>query len=457
MRRIVWFMAALMVLALPLVGAAQTQTGSVTGVVTDTSGGVLPGATVTLKGASGAAKTTVTDGTGHYTITDVAPGPYELTIEMSGFTKQVSKIAVAAGQPFNADIKLAIGAQAETVQVTGSLIPRPTLEAMAPVTTMDVQELEYRGMNRVEDILISLPQVFAAQNSTRSNGASGTATVNLRYLGDNRTQVLLDGRRLGAGDSFTIAPDLNFVPEALVKRVDILTGGASATYGVDAVAGVVNFILDSSFEGVRGGFQQTGYQHNNNNALAQQINKTAGFTAPTGSVWNGAPSDFNVAMGGKFNERKGHASVYFDYRTTPAIMKDQRDYTNCSVSGAPVLSGPYCGGSSTWQWGRFQVFDPSGSTNKTYVLDPSTGNTLRPRVGADVYNYAPWNYMQRNDTRWAGGGFMNYDVNARAKVYGEVMFMDDRSDAQIAPSADFNGTSQLNCDNPMLSAQEESE
>ena len=454
MRRLVWFMAALMVLALPLLATAQTQAGSVTGVVTDASGAVLPGATVTIKSAGGAVLTAVTDATGHYAIANVAPGAYELTIEMPGFDRQVSKIAVAAGQPFNTETKLQIAAQTETVQVTGSLIPRPTLEAMAPVTTMDVQELSYRGINRIEDILISLPQVFAAQNSTRSNGASGTATVDLRYLGTNRTQVLLDGRRLGAGDPFEVAPDLNFIPEALVKRVDILTGGASATYGADAVAGVVNFILDKTFEGVRGGFQQSGYQHNNNNAIAQQINKAAGFTPPSGNVWNGAPSDFNVAFGGKFGERKGHASVYFDYRTTPAITKDSRDYTNCALTGGLDESGPYCSGSSTWQYGKFQTFNADFSRSVTYVLDPTT-NQLRVRnPSTDVYNYAPANFMQRNDKRWAGGGFMNYQVNPRAEVYGEVMFMDDRSDAQIAPSGSFNSATQINCNNPMLSAQQ---
>ena len=90
---------------------------------------------------------------------------------------------MAAGQSVSLETKLQIGGQAEQVQVTGSLIPRPTLEAMSPVTTMDVEEITYRGMTRVEDLLTSLPQVFTAQNSTIANGASGTATVDLRNLG----------------------------------------------------------------------------------------------------------------------------------------------------------------------------------------------------------------------------------------------------------------------------------
>ncbi|MCX6027653.1 MAG: TonB-dependent receptor, partial [Chloroflexi bacterium] len=193
-------MAALMVLALPLAGAAQTQTGGVTGAVSDASGGVLPGATVTIKSSdTGAVRSTVTDSAGRYVIANVAPGPYELTVELAGFSKQTSKLVVSAGPSVSLEFKLQIAGQTEQIQVTGSLIPRPTLEAMSPVTTLDVEELTYRGMARVEDLLASLPQVFAAQNSTVSNGSSGTATVDLRYLGAQRTLVLIDGRRMSSG------------------------------------------------------------------------------------------------------------------------------------------------------------------------------------------------------------------------------------------------------------------
>ena len=333
MRRTAWLMAALMVLALPLIGAAQTGSGRVTGVVTDSTGAVLPGVTVTIKGETGAATTAVTDSVGRYVIANVAPGAYDVTFELAGFAKQAGKVVVTAGQPASLDTKLQIGGQTEQIQVTGSLIPRPTLEAMSPVTTLEVEELTYRGINRVEDLLTSLPQVFVAQNSSMSNNASGTATVDLRYLGQNRTLVLIDGRRMPSGDAFSQGADLNFIPSALVKRVDVLTGGASATYGADAVAGVVNFVLDKDFTGFRGGVEWSSYQHNNSNTLAESINKAKGFSYPTGSMWNDGPTDFNAAFGSKFADGKGHASFYLDYRQTNAITKDARDYTNCSVLG----------------------------------------------------------------------------------------------------------------------------
>src|SRR5947208_3121215 len=199
------------------------------------------------------------------------------------------------------------------MSVTVSLITSPTIEAMSPVATLDVAEIQYQGLTRLEDFLTNLPQVFEAQSSILSNGASGTATVDLRYLGASRTLVLVDGRRLPAGDGFAISPDLNFIPAALVKRVDVLTGGASAVYGADAVAGVVNFILDTDFEGVRAGVSGGIYQHNNNNAIAQSIDAARGFAYPKGSAWDGQQVDGFAAFGGKFGDH-GHASLYLDYR-----------------------------------------------------------------------------------------------------------------------------------------------
>jgi outer membrane receptor protein involved in Fe transport len=339
----------------------------------------------------------------------------------------------------------------EEITVTGSLIPRPTLESMSPVSVMDPEEITFTGALRLEDVVRQMPQVFSQQNSTIANGASGTASIDLRNMGAERTLVLINGRRMVAGDAFEIAPDLNFIPAALVKRVDVLTGGASSVYGADAVTGVVNFVLDEDFEGMRGGIAWNGYQHDNNNDLAQEINADRGFDAPSGSTVDGDQWDVNLAFGHKFGEGRGHASLYFDYRNIEEALKSQRDYTNCAVGQGD--EGPFCGGSSTIPLGRFQVFNRDWIRVGDYVLDETTGNTFRPRAG-DVFNYAPYNHMQRPDEKISAGGFMNYEFNDYFELYGEVMFMDDYTEAQIAPSANFNNTTQINCDNPMLSPQQ---
>lgn len=342
------------------------------------------------------------------------------------------------------------------VQVTGTLIPRPSLEAMSPVSTLSPKEISVNGSTRLEDILTSLPQVFAAQNSTIANGASGTATVSLRGLGSNRTLVLVNGRRMPPGDTGAIAADLNFIPAFLVKRVDILTGGASAAYGADAVAGVVNFVLDTDFQGFRSGIQFSGYEHNNDNSTAQRINKESGFNPPSGAAWDGGVLDAHVAYGSKFADGRGHATFYIDYRRTTALLKNRRDYTNCSVAGGATLNGPECSGSSTNPFGRFLVFPPDFSNMWDYTLDENgPGNTLIPWPGSGhVYNYGAVNFMQRPDQRWTAGSFMNYKWNDHLQGYLSLMLMDDVTDAQIAPSGDFAVTGLLNCDNPMLSPDE---
>ena len=154
----------------------------------------------------------------------------------------------------------------EKIEVTGSRIPSANLEGTSPVTVVDAATIKTDGVRSVENLLNNLPQVFADQGANVSNGASGTATVNLRNLGANRTLVLVNGHRLPAGSPGTVAADLNQIPAGLIKRVEILTGGASAVYGSDAIAGVVNFIMNDKFEGVQLQVNQSFYNHRQQNA-----------------------------------------------------------------------------------------------------------------------------------------------------------------------------------------------
>src|SRR5438874_9946446 len=140
----------------------------------------------------------------------------------------------------------------QDIVITGTRIPQPNLTSASPVTVLSSQEIKLQGTTRTEDLINSLPQAFASQGSNVSNGANGTANVNLRGLGSQRTLVLVNGRRLQPGDPrHGAVADINFIPSSLVKRVDVLTGGASSVYGADAVAGVVNFIMDTNFTGLR--------------------------------------------------------------------------------------------------------------------------------------------------------------------------------------------------------------
>ena len=137
----------------------------------------------------------------------------------------------------------------EAMVVTGSRIQKANLVSSSPVIQIDAEDLSFQGTVRVEDMLRNLPQVYSGQNASQSNGATGTATLNLRNLGANRTLVLVNGRRLPAGSPLQggVGADINQIPGALIKSVEVLTGGSSATYGSDAVAGVVNFLMVDDF------------------------------------------------------------------------------------------------------------------------------------------------------------------------------------------------------------------
>src|ERR1051325_6066794 len=140
---------------------------------------------------------------------------------------------------------------AETVTVTGSLIYNPSFAAPTPVTAIDSGQIQDRAAGSVFEVIKDIP-VFNATSgpSANSTGAQNAskANLNLRNLGSTRTLVLINGQR-HVPDAPTNVFDTNLIPSTLIRRIDIVTGGASATYGSDAVAGVVNFVLDNHFEG----------------------------------------------------------------------------------------------------------------------------------------------------------------------------------------------------------------
>jgi iron complex outermembrane receptor protein len=338
-----------------------------------------------------------------------------------------------------------------TVVVTGSRISSPNLESISPVTAITSEDMGLTGKVRVEDIINQLPQAFAAQGSNISNGADGTASVDLRGLGVNRTLVLVNGRRLMPGDpDGGSAADLNQIPLSLVKRVDVLTGGASSVYGADAVAGVVNFVMDNEFEGLRFDANYSFYDHSNdNNSAAAQAVRARGFQLPESSVSNGYTKDFTLALGVGAPGDRGHATFYAGYREVDAVLQSEYDYSSCALNSGDVFT---CGGSGTTTPVHFFTAFPATPTCPAAGCILTTGNVLRPYVGAtDAYNFGPTNYYQRPDERYTAGAFLDFDVSEKVKAYGELMFMDDRSVSQIAPSGAFFPAVEVNCDNPLWS------
>ena len=355
----------------------------------------------------------------------------------------------------------------EEILVTGTRIKRKNMISTSPITQVNAEELLYQGTTRVEDLLNDLPQVFPDQHSAVSNNARGTATIDLRGLGSVRTLTLLNGRRLPSGSPFFESADINQIPGMLIERIEVLTGGASATYGSDAVGGVVNFITLQDLEGLQVDYQFSQYQHRNENAPARAALDDAGFSSPGKSVNDGDTHNISV-MYGYGDGTRGNITAYVSYRDIEALTQSERDYSACIMR--PLDAGGWtCGGSSTIADGRFTDFGLLANAPSTwdpavdgpwpgsfdFLVDPGTDEFV-PRDGhpGQYYNYAPLNYYQRPDTRTTFGAFGHYDFSERIEVYFEANFMDDRSVAQIAPSGSFFWPESVNCSNPFLSTQQ---
>lgn len=360
-------------------------------------------------------------------------------------------ISTLTMMPANAQNDLSAN-QLEEVIVTGSRITRANLVSASPVTQVDAQEFLLTGTTRVEDLVKNLPQVYSYSNGSQQNGATGTATLNLRNLGDERTLVLINGRRLPAGSPVSggVGADINQIPGALIKNVEVLTGGASATYGSDAVAGVVNFIMIDDFEGVKLDYQYSGYQHDNDNSKYQNIVTDAGYPAPNGDTTDGEMDDLSLIIGGNFDGGRGNATAYATYRKIKPIWQGDRDYSACALSDDVDA----CQGSSTTPQGRFADFGAiEGQTGIPGGVNLQLGSNPNGEFEpyADPYNFGAVNYFQRPDKRYTLGSFAHYDVNEHVEAYTELMYMNDVSTSQIAPSGTFFNNSNIPCSNAFLS------
>ena len=370
----------------------------------------------------------------------------------SGLLARASVFALASAALVTPQFAVAQDDQQDEIVVTGSRIARPELTATSPLTVVNPDDVKLQGSTRIEDVLNSLPSVAASQASTLSNGADGTASVDLRGLGTARTLTLVNGRRLIPGDpapTGSNAADINIIPGAILKRVEVLTGGASSVYGADAVAGVVNFIVDTDFEGLRLDGQYSFYQHNNNNDFFPPLLNARGFPFPTGSVTDGEAVEATAVFGTNFGDDRGHLMAYAGYRKINALTQDKRDYSACVLQNTGGGANN-CGGSLTNDKGTVILWDTAVTTASSTVYEFGTGGAFANTTSR--FNFAPLNYFQRPDERYTAGFFANYEVNDMVKPYAEFQFMDDRTIAQIAPSGDFGNTLTLNCDNPLMSA-----
>lgn len=322
----------------------------------------------------------------------------------------------------------------ETITVTGSRIQSMSVSS-APILEVSSQDIKATGLTRLEEVLNSLPQLIPDFGAFDVNPGTGQASVNLRGLGSQRTLVLVNGSRLQPGGLRDEAPDINQIPVALIKRIEVLTGGASAVYGSDAMAGVVNIILDDRFEGFSISAGKAGYQHNNRNKYLPPLMDQRNFTYPKGNTGlDGVADTLDLAWGSKLDGGKGHAMAYYSFRKSDPLLQGERDYTSCALS----LAGTACGGSGTAPNPSFLVYGTKPDGSVINGTEARIGANGKYEFGAtDRYNFAPINHFQIPSERHHFGGSFKYNVNEYFSPFIETMVTSSKTSLQIAESGTF--------------------
>jgi iron complex outermembrane receptor protein len=304
------------------------------------------------------------------------------------------------------------GANLEEVVVTGSRIRRPDLASVTPVSVVTGEEFRISGNLNVEQKLAELPQTLPSFGPSSNNPGDGTARVDLRGLGTSRTLVLVNGRRYIPATQTGVV-DLNSIPGSLIKQVDVTTGGASAVYGSDALAGVVNFQLVDDFEGV----EISALYDTTTEGDAEKIN-------------------LDLTIGGNFDEGRGNAVMYASYSEREALFQGDRDFSTFALgenrAGTELVPSGSSGIPGTRVFGGPTL--PNGETLGRFNTDGSGAAFRDPE---DRFNYAPDNFLQLPQERFLVNAMAHYDLTESARVYSEVTFTRNQVDSELAPTPLF--------------------
>ncbi|MCD7097148.1 TonB-dependent receptor [Stenotrophomonas sp. MMGLT7] len=317
----------------------------------------------------------------------------------------------------------------DSVVVTGSRLRRVDTETANPVVTVSAEQIAATGKATVGDLLQELPSIAgnATNPNTNNGGGTGASTISLRGLGEKRTLVLVNGIRLAYND-------VNAIPASMIERIEVLSDGASAVYGSDAIGGVVNFILRERFEGVQfsSDFGTSGERDGNR----RNFSLTAGKAWERGSLVGG-----------------------LSYHDIDAVSAAARDYSKDAlylIDGQSVAQG-----SSATPGGSINFNDGSATSNALAASNGCSRVTLNPGVSgatgagdfhcydatADSYNYQPYNLLQTPQKRTNAFLLGSYRLTDNVEAYVNTWFSKTESSSVIAPVPIF-----ANGDNFLVSA-----
>lgn len=303
------------------------------------------------------------------------------------------------------------------IVVTGSRIERPDLTSSSPVAVLTPTQLKQNNAVTVEQLLNANPQFVPAESSSSNNPANGVATIDLRGLGSQRTLVLIDGKRAPSYDTQGRV-DVDTIPTPLIKRIEILTGGASAVYGSDAIAGVVNFVLNDRFSGLQ-----------------------ADASTQVTTYGDGAEYDLGLTGGVKLGDR-GNLVLSVGYTKRQGVHYRDRPRNDRALDSGDLVTDA---GSSN---ANPTVFDlPSGDE-----LQVDTAGTLVPIY--NLYNYQPVNYAQTPLTRYNAMAIARYQITDGIEFFARGSYTHAKVSALLAPTATAGYTFDISPENPFLTPDE---
>ena len=315
-------------------------------------------------------------------------------------------------------------AAGQDIVVTGSRIASPGAVSASPLQTIGAAQIRQQGAINIQEVL-QLNPTFGTPGISRTNSSfatqsAGVATVNLRNLGEDRTLVLVNGRRFVSGVPGSNAVDLNVIPTQFLDRVDVLTGGASAVYGSDAVAGVVNFIYKTKFDGV-------------------QLDGQFGIS-PQG---DGADKQVNLLVGKNFADGRGNIMLFGGYSKQGTVLKRDRS----TEAGSSAVDTTSLGGSITGN--DADLFTPStllsgfipggrfyagaGDTRQRFSYGANNVLTNCTSVSCGGFNRSDFRYLAVPVERYVAAGRANFEVSPAVNVFLEGNFARTKVNTVIEP------------------------
>ncbi len=337
-------------------------------------------------------------------------------------------------------------AEVEELVVTGSRIQVPGLESASPIVTVGAAEIGLQQQPEVEKIIRFLPISVPSDGDAVNNGTAGVSTINLRGLGAQRNLVLIDGQRVTPYNTDGRV-DVSVIPTAFLERIDVITGGASAVYGSDAISGAVNFVLKKNFEGVE---LDTKYQ-----VTGEGDGEVVTTSLTFGS--NVADGRGNVAMSMNYSKRDGVLLGARPLGNLGIVTASGANYQNFLDGVQPTPSPAGCGGPNAVAAG--------GSTTTIPTRTQITGvgaaqfqfrenGDLGPNCS--VFNFNPYNYYQTPLERYGATAIGYYELTDNIEAYGRVIYSSTNVTQQVAPSGIFGNSFFVPLSNPFLTAQAQS-